>query len=630
MCGIAGIYNFNGSRVRPDHLNKMADLMAHRGPDDEGFFIEANMGLAMRRLSIIDLKTGNQPMANEAKTVWVVMNGEIYNFIELRDMLEKRGHVFGTASDTETLVHLYEEYGLDMASHLNGMYAIALWDAVQRKLILIRDRLGIKQLYYHADGMRFSFASEIKPILSLPWVERSPEWSSITDYLTLLYIPGPLTAFKGIKSLMPGAMLIITEKDISGHTYWRLDDWPVSLKGSDEKEAAGELGCLIEDSIRLELRSDAPLGVFLSAGLDSTTIAVFSARATDKRLKTFSAGYEDTEDDELDGAGALASMLGTDHRELLIKYDDVLSELPRIVYHLEQPIGDSAMIPSYMLSRLASKEVKVVLNGAGGDELFAGYARHRKAPLLKRAMAHLPCPLFVFLASEARGLRKKNLFGKAADYCLSKNLFFTESMVFSSNVIDRLSGVLPERKGEIALLFKEASHSPSSGGGFRGTMAADLKIYLPDDILFLLDRTTMAASVEARVPLLDHRIVEFMHKVPDGMKVKGKERKALLRLMMRGRLPEGILKGRRKSGFSGPVDGWKKKGLLDVCRRLVQSKEAVARGFWDQKALKGFLARENEITGQQVWMLVILELWMRLFVDSLYETAPQADLRDFI
>lgn len=616
MCGICGIYDFDGRDVRRIDLRNMAKQMIHRGPDDEGEALFGHSGIAMRRLSIIDLTRGHQPIYNEDKKIVVVANGEIYNYIELSEDLKKKGHDFYTNSDTEVLVHLYEEYGEEMMAHINGMFAFAIWDNCKKEMFLARDRLGIKQLYYYHKKGKFVFASDIRSFFVLPWFERKPEWKAITDYLTFLYIPASLTAFEDVFSLPPATLLRVNQSGVFPKTYWSINRHIKSSYFRNEKEIIAEFGYLLEDSVRMRLRSDVPVGIFLSGGLDSSTLTAFVTKIAGKSLRSYSVGFDGNQDCELKAAKSISEYCGTIHSELRVTYEDILSELPNIVWHMAQPIGDSAAVPSYHVSKLASNNVKVLLNGAGGDELMAGYLRHHLPSLVHEVIKMVPAFFIDTLGFFSQRAKDVNFFGKVQDYTFTKNLFLSESVVFSSNIVNRISRYLPDRLHEHKFLYEDIGNQQKNRGFINRLCALDCRVYLPDDVLFLLDRTTMAQSIEGRVPLLDHRIVELMQNVPVSMKIRNGQRKAFLRKMMSGRLPESILQNNKKQGFSGPVETWKNKGLFEICKKLILSPEAKKRDFWNEETIKWLFKNKDNITGQQVWMLLILEIWMRIFFDT--------------
>lgn len=626
MCGICGIYNFNGQLVQKEDLQKMNQQMIHRGPDDQGILVDGQVGIGMRRLSIIDLAGGHQPVYNEDKTIAVVLNGEIYNYIELTKELKGRGHKFYTNSDTEVLAHLYEEYGINIVEQLNGMFAFALWDKKKNELYLARDRLGIKQLYYYQENYKIAFASDIRSLLTLSWIDRKPNWAAISDYLALLYIPSPLTAFENIFCLPQATWMRISKNGVTFKKYWKLEDYAQTNLALKENEVIESFENLLTDSIKLRLRSDVPLGVFLSGGLDSSTLASFVAKISNHPVRTFTVGFDSEEFSELGAAKEIAEYCQTIHTELKVTYEDVVKDLPFVIWHLTQPIGDSAAIPSYHVSKLAHKDVKVLLNGAGGDELMAGYLRHHLPSFGHQLLKFLPASLISSLKIIPANFKNKNLVGKLHNYCQTKNLFLTESSIFSTDIINELSEKLPNRLQEQSQLYNDILTKHSVQEYINQLCAVDCQIYLPDDILFLLDKTTMAESIEGRVPLLDHRIVEFMQQIPVKFKINNGVRKSFLRRMMRGRLPDSVLNDKKKQGFAGPVETWKNKGLFGICKNLILSPEAKSRGFWNHKFVESIFSNKNNLTGQQVWMLLTLELWTRIFIDSNPLNKPNINL----
>ncbi|MGD0132902.1 MAG: asparagine synthase (glutamine-hydrolyzing) [Bryobacteraceae bacterium] len=618
MCGIAGIVSFEGKPIFEPELRDMCAAIVHRGPDDQGFYMSANAGLGMRRLSIIDLESGRQPVHNEDGSVWVVFNGEIYNFCELRKQLQALGHHFSTRSDTEVIVHLYEEYGNDCVQHLRGMFGFALWDERQKHLLLARDRLGIKPVYYAEINGRLIFSSELKSILQLPEVERTLNWGSVAHLFTFLSTPPAEAIIAGIKKLEPGHLLTASPGRVPAITqYWDLKFTPDY--GKHEDYFVERLRHLLEESVRLHMVSDVPLGSFLSGGIDSSAVAVTAARFTPEPLKTFSIGFSEPEYSELDSARVVAMRLGADHHELTLGAD-VLHELEEIAWHLDEPFGDSSAIPTYMVSKLAAQKVKVVLSGDGGDELFAGYdkysveERERDAPSwpdpARKAMARISRAM-------PEGMRGRNYLRHSSltgveRYLDSSTLFRRDDLdnLFRPEFSELLAAHEPWR-ARASYLDARDRHWLSNLQGL------DIKTYLPLDILTKVDRMSMAHSIETRVPLLDHKLVEFAATIPGEMNLSGGTPKYVFKRAMRGILPDSII-DRPKRGFAIPLGYWFRGKLGSYVRELLLGDQARRRGFFNTRYIERLVERHQRGRNLelQLWTLISFELWARTFLDG--------------
>jgi len=617
MCGIAGIVNLGSGPVVRGDLQRMCDVMRHRGPDDEGLYLSAAAGLGMRRLSIIDLETGRQPIHNEDRTVWVVLNGEIYNYRDLRRDLESRGHDFYTLTDTETIVHLYEEYGDRCVDHLRGMFAFALWDEKRRRLLLVRDRLGVKPLYYAETGGRLVFASELKALLELPDVEPEINWRAASHLFTFLTTPASESIVQGIHKLPAGHLLVAgAGRGTQIRPYWDVHFEP--NHGRSARDLIGELRALLDESVRLRLVSDVPLGAFLSGGLDSSAVVAAMARHTPGPVKTFTIGFTDQAFDESTHARRVSREFGTEHHELILEPDmtDIVED---VAWHLDEPFGDSSAIPTYMVSKLAAEHVKVVLSGDGGDEIFAGYdkyvveARRRAVPLpgVARTLAGGAAALLPPGAKGRNFLRNLALDGPRR--------YLDESTLFRRDDMERL--FLPEvlgRMGDAEPWSEELGHLERAGGHWLSAARyLDIKSYLPLDILTKVDRMSMAHSLEAREPLLDHRLVEFAATIPPGMLLRGGTTKWIFKEAMRGILPDDII-DRRKHGFAVPLGRWFRGKLGGFVHDLLLTKRSRERGYFDPAAIEN-LVRSHE-GGRQldlhVWTLLSFELWCRAFIDA--------------
>jgi asparagine synthase (glutamine-hydrolysing) len=618
MCGIAGSLSLDGRPVSAGELRAMCAVMAHRGPDDDGFHITPAVGLGMRRLRIIDLTTGHQPIRNEDGTVWVVFNGEIYNFAELRRELEARGHSFYTATDTETIVHLYEQYGASCVEKLRGMFTFALWDDRRRTLLLARDRLGIKPLFYAEAGGRLLFASELKALLQSADVEGRLNWSSVGRLFTFGCTPGTDSIIDGVKKLEPGHILTASVSEgVRVERYWDPQFEPDY--GRSEAYFVDGLRDLIEESVRLHLVSDVPLGAFLSGGVDSSTVVATMARLRPGPLKTFSIGFADPAYDETDHARFVAERFQTEHHALVLE-PDVLEIVDDLAWYLDEPFGDPSAIPTFMVSRLAAKHVTVVLSGDGGDELFAGYDKYR-VEARERAYQRLPAPArrLAGAIGEALpdGARGRNFLRHLA-------LEGHERYLDASTLLRRDQQASLFRDDVYALLARhdpwraEVQHLAAAGGSWLSALQyLDLKSYLPLDILTKVDRMSMAHSIEARVPLLDHKLVEFAATIPPELNWRGGTTKYVLKQAMRGILPDSII-NRPKHGFAVPLGQWFRGRLGGFVRDLLLSERSRRRGIFNPAYIEQLLrrherGRELDI---QLWTLISFELWCRTFLDG--------------
>jgi len=617
MCGIAGIVNLEGGPVAPGDVRRMCDVMRHRGPDDEGLYLGVCAGLGMRRLSIIDLETGRQPIHNEDRTVWVVLNGEIYNFRDLRQDLKSRGHAFSTLSDTETIVHLYEEYGDRCVEHLRGMFAFALWDEKQRRLLLARDRLGVKPLYYAEISGRLVFASELKALLELPYVEPEIDWRAASHLFTFLTTPAADSIVQGVHKLPAGHLLVATPgRRTRLFPYWDVRFEPA--RGRSAGDLADELRALLDESVRLRLVSDVPLGAFLSGGLDSSAVVASMARQLPGPVKTFTIGFKDQAFDESAHARRVAREFGTEHHELVLE-PEVVDIVEDIAWHLDEPFGDTSAIPTYMVSKLAAGHVKVVLSGDGGDELFAGYEKYTVEA--RRRAFRLPGSARGIIGAMAAllppGTKGRNFMRNLA--LDGPDRYLDESTLFRRDDKERL--FLPEVLGRMAEgdpWSEERGYLARAGGHWLSAARyLDMKAYLPLDILTKVDRMSMAHSLEAREPLLDHRLVEFAATIPPEMLLRGGTTKWIFKEAMRGILPDDII-DRRKHGFAVPLGRWFRGKLGGFVRDLLLTKRSRERGIFNPAAIEN-LVRSHEEGRQldlQIWTLLSFELWCRAFVDA--------------
>jgi len=617
MCGIAGIAGFGEKPVFQNEVETMCDALYHRGPDDCGYYAAPEVVLGMRRLSIIDLHSGHQPIGNEDGSVWVVFNGEIYNFAELRKDLEAQGHRFSTGTDTEVIVHSYEQYGLRCVDRFRGMFAFAIWDEGRRRLMIARDRLGIKPLYYGMVAGRLVFASELKAILRLPEVDRTLDWRSVSHLFSYLTTPKDAAIVAGIKKLEPGHLMVCSAgREPMIERYWDVEFCPDRQKS--ERDFQEEFRALLEESVRLRLIADVPLGAFLSGGLDSSSVVATMARLGTRPVKTFSIGFEEAEYSELDSARKVATYFGTEHHELVLA-PDVLGVIDDITAFLDEPFGDSSAIPTYMVSKLAAEHVKVVLSGDGGDELFAGYDKY----LVEQRERRYPLPAFVrgamglaarWIPDRVRGanyLRHFSLDGPAR--------YLDASTLFRADQKDHLFTRPMQACDPTAARLREMAALGFQNGGedwLSPLQLNDLKNYLPLDILTKVDRMSMAHSIEARVPLLDHKLVEFAATVPAEMRLRGGATKHIFKQAMRGILPDEII-DRPKRGFAIPLGQWFRGKLEGFASDLLLSRASRQRGILNPVYIKKLLAmhRHGRNLDMQLWTLISFEMWCRKFLD---------------
>ncbi|MBI4589252.1 MAG: asparagine synthase (glutamine-hydrolyzing) [Candidatus Rokubacteria bacterium] len=617
MCGIAGRVGPRDPRL----LRAMARILAHRGPDDEGFYEEGEVGLAARRLKIIDLVGGHQPLANEDESCWLVFNGEIYNFQDLGDRLESKGHRFRSKTDGETILHLYEEEGDDCLRHLEGMFAFALWDRPRRRLLLARDPLGIKPLYYRLDAGRLAFASELKALLLDPACPREVDLEALALYLTFLYIPSPATIFRGIRKLPPGHALVFEDGCATLKAYWDLSFSPSRL--GDRRAAHAEVLAGLRESVKRHLISDVPLGVFLSSGMDSSTVVALMRGLGVGPIKTFTLDFEESSFSEAAGARVVAQAFGTEHHEFVVR-PEVAELLPRLVWHLDEPLGDSSLIVTALVSELARREVTVALSGIGGDELFFGYPRYVGAKLA-RYYSMFPLALRRALGRLARRIpdsaRSDNPPGRLRRFLEAGPLPEAE------RYLAWVSFLAPEALAELL-----AGHGPAVDprtlhlAHFHRCPATevsdallyvDLKTYLPDDLLMLGDKMSMASSLELRVPFCDRRLVELLARLAPAVRAPGLQLKPLLREIMAPLLPPEVLR-RPKRGFSVPLTQWFRGPLKTLALDLL-GEERLRAGVLDPRAV-GVLLRAH-LEGprsyfDQLFALVVFQLWQATYLDG--------------
>lgn len=629
MCGIAGIYAFDG-HADEAVVRAMTKVLRHRGPMDEGYLYDEKVALGMRRLSIIDIEGGHQPVFNEDGTVGVVFNGEIYNYVELREELRQKGHRFVTRSDTEVLVHLYEDLGEGFLTRLNGMFAIALWDARNRTLLLARDRLGIKPMYLYQDPRRLAFASELKALLHCPFVPLEPDRDAIAEYLTLMYIRAPRTPLNAVRKVLPGTYLVVAPHGTRAAPYWDLREH-CEASSMSEQQIIEQLHYLLDDAVRLRLRSDVPVGAFVSGGIDSSSLVAFAARHAGRPVETFAVGFGGDGFNELGYARIVADAFATNHHETVVTEEDALRLLPMLLWHLDEPNGDSAMLPTYLVSRFAASHVRVMLSGIGGDELLGGYPRYFDGYPVEHLYRRLPQVLRRRVLAPAARLLPPHLAQRVAWNALGEQeRYAVESSVLSTGEVAELLGGDPSAK--IGLL--EVSDLYPADDSINRLMFADMVTYLPDDILHLTDRMSMAVSLEARTPFLDYRLVEFLMGVPSRYKVSPIRRgwKIVLKKTMAPILPREIIE-REKWGFGAPVRAWMTRRLLPVVAALYLESKAAEHGILVGPAAQRLLALigtdlRRPRSAQKLWMLLVLEVWARVFLGAGGRQAPTFTLDD--
>ena len=629
MCGIAGfVERAQTSGPVPDGqdlVTRMCEVIRHRGPDDQGIHVEPGVALGMRRLSIIDLAGGHQPIANEDGSVWIVFNGEIYNFRELRRELETLGHRFSTSTDTEVIVHAYEAWGTSAFSRLRGMFGVAIWDRQARTLVVARDRVGIKPLYIAETPGRVYFASELKSILCAPDVPRQLDLPALDHYLSFLYTPPDRTIFAHVRKLPPGHVLTCRDGDTTVAPYWSL---PASetFTGTD-REAVETLRSVVTDAVRAHLVSDVPIGAFLSGGVDSSLVVALMARTSGTRVKTFSIGFDEPAFDELEHARRVADHYGTDHHEFVVRPDGV-SILDDLVRHFDEPFADASAIPTWYVSAMARRHVTVVLSGDGGDELFGGYDRYLPHPRVAAFDRFVPDSLHPIAAAVAdrlpHGARGKNFLrhvGRSprARYVDAVRYFSADEKpaLLSPDVRAALGACNPE--AELARRFDRHEGLPWPSQ----MMRTDIETYLPEDILTKVDRMSMAHSIESRVPLLDNEVIDFAARLPPGFKIRNGRRKHILKEVAAGLLPDGLV-DRRKQGFGVPLGVWFRGGLRQLFTDTLLSSRALQRGYFDRRFVSRLV--DEHVSGRRdhtlrLWQLVVFERWHQQYIDG----TPTAD-----
>jgi asparagine synthase (glutamine-hydrolysing) len=623
MCGIAGKFQFNPSeQVDPRCLTAMTSAVAHRGPDADGFYVGPGIGLGHRRLSIIDLSTGDQPIANEDRTIWVVFNGEIYNFVEVRADLVACGHRFRSNSDTEVIVHAYEQWGEQSVERFRGMFAYAIWDEPNRRLVLVRDRLGVKPLHYAVLPSGLVFGSEIKSLLEDPAVSRDWSPEALDAYLALQYVPCPQTIYRSIFKLPPAHLLVAENGRVAIRRYWDLT-FTGDGDPSREEEYLDRLDALVTESVGLRLMSDVPLGAFLSGGIDSSAVVAAMVETSPGRVVTTSVGFAEQAFNEIEYARTVARHLGTEQHEKIVQ-PHIADLLPKLAWHLDEPFADSSAVPTYYVSQAAREQVTVALSGDGGDELWAGYARHRveRWELSARHWlgggARVAGRMAQRMPLSVKGMRSlRHLALSPAEACARKHAYGlfeadARSALYAADFAREV------RDADPFVGFRLAYDSCGSRDPLDRALYVDVKTYLVDDIMTKVDRMSMAVSLESREPLLDHKLLEFAAAVPTSLKLKNGRSKHLLRRLLERRIPKAIV-DRPKQGFAAPTGEWLRGPLAPMVDDLLLDGRLHSRGIFDSREVARIWNEHRHGTEDhrhRLWSLMMLELWFRQFIDN--------------
>ncbi|MDW5265948.1 MULTISPECIES: asparagine synthase (glutamine-hydrolyzing) [Acidobacteriaceae] len=625
MCGIFGVFNRNGGPVAPELIQRMGSVLQHRGPDGEGRYISNEIGLGHRRLSIIDVAGGSQPIANEDGTLHIIFNGEIYNYIELREELLKAGHIFKTRSDTEVILHGYEEWGTACVERFNGIFAFAIWSGINKSLFLARDHLGVKPLYYAVLGHRILFASEIKALLQDQECPREVDLEALSQLFTLRYVPSPKTLFSGIYKLPPAHWMLVNSKKIEFRRFWT---WKPSIREHcNESELIETYQDLVEDAVRLQMRSDVPVGLFLSSGVDSATLLALMRHHTNGRIHTFTLGFEHGEQSsETRDARGLAELYGADHTELVIGPKDYQDYYRRYLMDLEEPVGNETAAAFYFVSQMASKKVKVALTGQGADEPWAGYPRYIGASLsgaysrLPRAFtANIVRPVVLGTVKNERLRRGVNSLSEPdmLSRFVKMYSFYTNEMkshLFQPWLLQHISTDGVEAENALRHLQQDVSELDA----VNQMTYIDTRANLPDDLLMVADKTSMANSVEARVPFLDHRVVEFAESLPSNFKLRHLRGKYLHKKAAEKWLPLNVVY-RKKKGFANPIDCWLREQMKSFVGDCLLSDASVSARYFDKEYIRSLVAdhetgRQNHL--RHIYLLISFELWHRQFMGT--------------
>ena len=617
MCGITGKIYFDRSRNIDAHeLKKATDVIYHRGPDDEGFYINNNVGLGFRRLSIIDLSHGHQPLANENDSVWIVFNGEIYNYLELREHLIKKGHVFKTKSDTETIVHLYEEYGTECVNYLRGMFGFAIWDNNKQELFCARDRSGIKPFYYYADDEKFIFGSEIKSITRSGDIDKTLSNEALNSFFAFGYITSNLSIYSKIKKLQPAHYLLLSFKDkptIEIKKYWEISFEPDFSKTEDQWME--EIEECLSDAVQSHMISDVPIGAFLSGGIDSSAVVAMMAKNSSSPIHTFSIGFQEEKFSELKYAREIAEKYGCVHHEQIVEPESIIL-LPKLIGAFDEPFADSSAIPTYYVCKFAREHLKVVLSGDGGDEFFAGYNIYTYLKKIYKTSSSFPS-FNKFFWGNINKLIPENFAGKGTTHMLSQNRehLGAHLSIWSTDKRKKLIGGGDTFKySNEPELFKQGLLDKGNGNDFISNLQyLDIQTYMTDDVLTKVDRASMMNSLEVRVPLLDHKFMELSFKIPSKLKLNGNEQKYILRKSLTKYLPDSIL-NRPKAGFSIPLSGWFQEELKEYIDDILLSDNSLSANHLNKRYVKDLLndnkkgMRDNSA---RIWTLLCFEEWLK-------------------
>jgi len=619
MCGITGIVQFNREKaIAPAVLKNMCDSIYHRGPDDDGLYMSRNVGLGFRRLSIIDLSTGHQPLSNQNDSVYIVFNGEIYNYLEQRQKLIQKGYIFKTTTDTEVILHLYEEYGVHCLQYLRGMFAFAIWDSNKQQLFCARDRFGIKPFYYYSDQEKFVFGSEIKAILKSNDIDKTISIDALDSYFAFGYITSDLSIYKNIKKLQPAHYLLLSLKDkpvIEINRYWEIHFDPDYSKS--ENRWKEEIEACFSETVKLHMISDVPLGAFLSGGIDSSSVVAMMAKNSDRPVKTFSIGFNEQKFNELKYARELANKYGCEHHEQIVEPESI-GLLSKLVSAYDEPFADSSAIPTYYVSQLARKHVTVALSGDGGDELFAGYTGYTKFKKIRS----FPLNFRGSIANKVIWGNIHNLIphstkGKGLMYFLSqpKEYAFAYQTSWTEQERSELFGHSDENRNKLATeLFKVGILQNKKNHDFISNLQyLDMKTYMVDDILTKVDRASMMNSLEVRVPILDHKFAELTFKIPSELKLKRNEKKYILKKAMENYLPQSIL-SHPKQGFGVPLSLWFKGDLKEFVNDTLLSQHALISNYLDTNYVKKIVLEDRKGKrdfNSKIWSLIIFEEWLK-------------------
>lgn len=623
MCGICGIYSHKGEPVDEALLNRMISAMRHRGPDGEGLFIEGGVGLGHRRLSIIDVEGGRQPIANEDGSLQVVFNGEIYNFIELRKELNSHGHIFRTRSDTEVIVHAYEQWGKDCVGHFNGMFAFALWDSRRRELFIARDHLGIKPLYYIDLGDRVLFASEIKALLQDPVWHREVDVEALAELFTFRYVPSPKTLFKGVRKLPPGHWMNLSAQGFEISRFWK---WiPRPRNNYDEEALIEEYQTLLEDAVRLQLRSDVPLGLFLSSGIDSGALLAIMSNYSSGPVQTFTIGFEGGErTNEVEGAQTLAEMFGATHHSMMVGPQDYLNYYNTYFWDIEEPLGNETAAAFYFVSKITSQHVKVALTGQGADEPWAGYGRYLGVKLstiysqLPSALTGSLAPLIARIPGRLERV-KRGVASLSEPDVLTRFAkiysFFSDDMkqqLFKGDLKKQTTNGAYKPKEALRRLQTDVQHLDP----VTQMLYIDTRANLPDDLLMVGDKTSMTNSLEARVPFLDYRLIEFIESLPVNLKLNGMTGKYLHKKALEKWLAKNVI-SQKKKGFDNPIENWFRSTMRPFVEECLLTPDSATAQFFDQTYIRRMLKLDRDGKDQlrrHIYLLVSFELWHRTFM----------------